>query len=182
MNMISLAISWKQKANSLYWCEGEWKLYMKKSMCAKWFEIKLWKKLIILFSITFIIIFVTLFETTPVNLNASNISEIYIGMHSMMTDDIITGKASIKGREDVKNVVCSLNRIRAIRGKYSAEELSGEPPQAMITCYDENDNEIYTVKFYDGFMMVDSELYRITGKVYKELAELCDKYGECQIN
>ena len=75
-------------------------------MCAKWFEIKLWKKLIILFSITFIIIFVTLFETTPVNLNASNISEIYIGMHSMMVDD-----------ED-----------------------------------------------------------------YKELAELCDKYGECQIN
>ena len=74
---------------------------MKKSMCAKWFEIKLWKKLIILFPITFIIIFVTLFETTPVNLNASNISEIYIGMHSMMTDDIITGKASIKGREDV---------------------------------------------------------------------------------
>ena len=59
---------------------------MKKSMCAKWFEIKLWKKLIILFPITFIIIFVTLFETTPVNLNASNISEIYIGMHSMMTD------------------------------------------------------------------------------------------------
>ena len=50
----------------------------------------------------------------------------------MMTDDIITGKASIKGREDVKNVVCSLNRIKAIRGKYSAEELSGEPPQAMI--------------------------------------------------
>ena len=43
---------------------------MKKSMCAKWFEIKLWKKLIILFPITFIIIFVTLFETTPVNLNA----------------------------------------------------------------------------------------------------------------
>ena len=42
---------------------------MKKSMCAKWFEIKLWKKLIILFPITFIIIFVTLFETTPVNLN-----------------------------------------------------------------------------------------------------------------
>ena len=155
---------------------------MKKSMCAKWFEIKLWKKLIILFPITFIIIFVTLFETTPVNLNASNISEIYIGMHSMMTDDIITGKASIKGREDVKNVVCSLNRIKAICGKYSAEELSGEPPQAMITCYDENDNEIYTVKFYDGFMMVDNELYRITGKVYKELAELCDKYGECQIN
>ena len=37
---------------------------MKKSMCAKWFEIKLWKKLIILFPITFIIIFVTLFETT----------------------------------------------------------------------------------------------------------------------
>ena len=103
-------------------------------------------------------------------------------MHSMMTDDIITGKASIKGREDVKNVVCSLNRIKAIRGKYSAEELSGEPPQAMITCYDENDNEIYTVKFYDGIMMVDNELYRITGKVYKELAELCDKYGECQIN
>ena len=133
---------------------------MKKSMCAKWFEIKLWKKLIILFPITFIIIFVTLFETTPVNLNASNISEIYIGMHSMMT---------------VKNVVCSLNRIKAIRGKYSAEELSGEPPQAMITCYDEGDNEIYTVKFYDGFMMVDNELYRITGKVYKELAELCDK-------
>ena len=30
--------------------------------------------------------------------------------------------------------------------------------------------------------MVDNELYRITGKVYKELAELCDKYGECQIN
>ena len=59
-------------------------------------------------------------------------------MHSMMTDDIITGKASIKGREDVENVVCSLNRIKAIRGKYSAEELSGEPPQAMITCYDEN--------------------------------------------
>ena len=55
-------------------------------------------------------------------------------------------------------------------------------PQAMITCYDEGDNEIYTVKFYDGFMMVDNELYRITGKVYKELAELCDKYGECQIN
>ena len=176
---------------------------MKKSMCAKWFEIKLWKKLIILFPITFIIIFVTLFETTPVNLNASNISKIYIGMHSMMTDDIITGKASIKGREDVENVVCSLNRIKAIRGKYSAEdhsgsglryresperhylyrrELSGEPPQAMITCYDEGDNEIYTVKFYDGFMMVDNELYRITGKVYKELAELCDKYGECQIN
>ena len=75
-----------------------------------------------------------------------------------------------------------MNRIKAIRGKYSAEELSGEPPQAMITCYDENDNEIYTVKFYDGFMMVDNELYRITGKVYKELAELCDKYGECQIN
>lgn len=155
---------------------------MKKSMCAKWFEIKLWKKLIILFPITFIIIFVTLFETTPVNLNASNISEIYIGMHSMMTDDIITGKASIKGREDVKNVVCSLNRIKAIRGKYSAEELSGEPPQAMITCYGESGKEIYTVKFYDGFMMVDNELYRITGKVYKELAELCDKYGECQIN
>ena len=155
---------------------------MKKSMCAKWFEIKLWKKLIILFPITFIIIFVVLFETAPVNLNASNISKIYIGMHSMMTDDIITGKASIKGREDVKNVVCSLNRIKAIRGKYSAEELSGEPPQAMITCYDEGDNEIYTVKFYDGFMMVDNELYRIIGKVYKELAELCDKYGECQIN
>ena len=36
-----------------------------------------------------------------------------------------------------------------------------------------------TVKFYDGFMMVDNELYRITGKVYKELAELCDKYGKC---
>ena len=52
-------------------------------MCAKWFEIKLWKKLIILFPITFIIIFVTLFETTPVNLNASNISEIYIGMHQI---------------------------------------------------------------------------------------------------
>ena len=99
--------------------------------------------------------------------------------HSLMTDDIITGKASIKGREDVENVVCSLNRIKAIRGKYSAEELSGEPPQAMITCYDEGDNEIYTVKFYDGFMMVDNELYRITGKVYKELAELCDKYGKC---
>ena len=81
---------------------------MKKSMCAKWFEIKLWKKLIILFPITFIIIFVVLFETAPVNLNASNISKIYIGMHSMMTDDIITGKASIKGREDVENVVCSL--------------------------------------------------------------------------
>ena len=78
---------------------------------------------------------------------------------------------------DVENVVCSLNRIKAIRGKYSAEELSGEPPQAMITCYDEGDNEIYTVKFYDGFMMVDNELYRIIGKVYKELAELCDKYG-----
>ena len=46
-------------------------------MCAKWFEIKLWKKIIILFPITFIIIFVTLFETTPVNLNASNISNIY---------------------------------------------------------------------------------------------------------
>ena len=88
-------------------------------------------------------------------------------MHSMMTDDIITGKASIKGRENVKNVVCSLNRIKAIRGKYSAEELSGEPPQAMITCYDENDNEIYTVKFYDGFMMVDNELYRITAKYIK---------------
>lgn len=57
-------------------------------------------------------------------------------MHSMMTDDIITGKASIKGREDVENVVCSLNRIKAIRGKYSADEL----------------------------------------------AELCDKYGKCQIN
>ena len=137
-------------------------------MCAKWFEIKLWKKLIILFPITFIIIFVVLFET-----------EIYIGMHSMMTDDIITGKASIKGREDVENVVCSLNRIKAIRGKYSAEELSGEPPQAMITCYGESGKEIYTVKFYDGFMMVDNELYRITGKVYKELAELCDKYGKC---
>ena len=123
--------------------------------------------------------FVTLFETTPVNLNASNISKIYIGMHSMMTDDIITGKASIKERENIQNVICSLNRIKAIRGKYSAEELSGEPPQAMITCYDENDNEIYTVKFYDGFMMVDNELYRITGKVYKELAELCDKYGKC---
>ena len=52
----------------------------------------------------------------------------------------------------------------------------------MITCYDENGKEIYIVKFYDGFMMVDNELYRITGKVYKELAELCDKYGECQIN
>ena len=155
---------------------------MKKSMCAKWFEIKLWKKIIIILPITFIIIVVTLFETTPVNLNASNISEIYIGMHSMMTDDIITGKASIKGREDVENVVCSLNRIKAIRGKYSAEELSGEPPQAMITCYGESGKEIYTVKFYDGFMMVDNELYRITGKVYKELAELCDKYGECQIN
>jgi hypothetical protein len=103
-------------------------------------------------------------------------------MHSMMTDDIITGKASIKGREDVENVVCSLNRIKAIRGKYSAEELSGEPPQAMITCYGESGKEIYTVKFYDGFMMVDNELYRITGKVYKELAELCDKYGKCRIN
>lgn len=109
---------------------------MKKSMCAKWFEIKLWKKLIILFPITFIIIFVTLFETTPVNLNASNISEIYIGMHSMMTDDIITGKASIKERENIQNVICSLNRIKAIRGKYFADEL----------------------------------------------AELCDKYGKCQIN
>lgn len=30
--------------------------------------------------------------------------------------------------------------------------------------------------------MVDNELYRITGKVYKELAELCDKYGKCRIN
>ena len=99
---------------------------MKKSMCAKWFEIKLWKKLIILFSITFIIIFVTLFETTPVNLNASNISEIYIGMHSMMTDDIITGKASIKGREDVKNVVCSLNRI--LRCGNTANPAGGKPP------------------------------------------------------
>ncbi|MFR5618548.1 MAG: hypothetical protein ACLTJ5_06775 [Clostridium sp.] len=79
---------------------------MKKACVLSGFEIKLWKKLIILFPITFIIIFVTLFETTPVNLNASNISEIYIGMHSMMTDDIIAGKASIKGREDVKNVVC----------------------------------------------------------------------------
>ena len=148
-------------------------------MCAKWFEIKLWKNIIILFPITFIIIFVTLFETTPVNLNASNISEIYIGMHSMMTDDIITGKASIKERENIKNVVCSLNRIKAIRGKYSAEELSGEPPQARITCYDENDKEISKGKCYAGFMLVDNELYRITGKVYKELAELCDKYGEC---
>ena len=52
----------------------------------------------------------------------------------------------------------------------------------MITCYVESGKEIYTVKFYDGFMMVDNELYMITGKVYKELAELCDKYGECQIN
>ena len=33
-----------------------------------------------------------------------------------------------------------------------------------------------------NFIMVDNELYRITGKVYKELAELCDKYGKCQIN
>ena len=41
-----------------------------------------------------------------------------------MTDDIITGKASIKGREDVKNVVCSLNRIKAICGKYFADELA----------------------------------------------------------
>ena len=121
---------------------------MKKSMCAKWFEIKLWKKLIILFPYNFYNYFCcSFFETAPVNLNASNISEIYIGMHSMMTDDIITGKASIKGREDVENVVCSLNRIKAIRGKYSAEELSGEPPQAMITCYGESGKEIYTVKF-----------------------------------
>ena len=65
---------------------------------------------------------------------------------------------------------------------FALSELSGEPPQAMITCYGESGKEIYTVKFYDGFMMVDNELYRITGKVYKELAELCDKYGECQIN
>ena len=41
-----------------------------------------------------------------------------------MTDDIITGKASIKGREDVENVVCSLNRIKAICGKYFADELA----------------------------------------------------------
>ena len=72
---------------------------MKKSMCAKWFEIKLWKKLIILFPITFIIIFVVLFETAPVNLNASNISKIYIGMHSMT---LLLEKRRLKGEKMLK--------------------------------------------------------------------------------
>ncbi len=146
-----------------------------------WFRTKLWKKILIVMIVAFVIVYLVYFRTTPVYLNSGNISKIYIGMYCTMTDDIIDGKASIKEKSDIEDAVRVLNRLEATRGEYSFEELSGEPPQAIVTCYDQYDNEIDEIRFYDNFVMVDKKLYKISNASYRKLGGLCERYGECSI-
>ncbi len=83
--------------------------------------------------------------------------------------------------QEFEDVVHVLNRLEATRGEYSFEELSGEPPQAVVTCYDQYDNEIDEIRFYDNFVMVDKKLYKISNASYRKLGGLCERYGKCRI-
>lgn len=145
-----------------------------------WFETKLWKKIFFLAPIAFGIVYLTFIRITPIALYSENISEIYIGMHCMMTEKIIDGSASIKKKQDIENAVHVLNGIVARRGRYSLEDLGGEPPQASVSCYDQNGKEIEEINFYDDFIMVDKTLYRIGNETYRKLGRLCEEYGECR--
>lgn len=157
-----------------------YKVMRGKNICDMWFEAKLWKKILFLMPIAFGIVYLIFIRTTPIDLHSENISEIYIGMHCMMTEEIIDGRASIKKEENIENAVHALNRIVAKRGRYSMEELSGEPPQATITCYDHNGKQIEEINFYDNFVMVDKTLYKISKATYRKLSQLCEEYGECR--
>ena len=63
-----------------------------KNICDMWFEAKLWKKILFLMPIAFGIVYLIFIRTTPIDLYLENISEIYIGMHCMMTEEIIEGR------------------------------------------------------------------------------------------
>mgnify|MGYP001076314994 CR=1 FL=1 len=75
----------------------------------------------------------------------------------MMTDDIITGKASIKGREDVENVVCRKEGFRR-QGENHAQNQNQQrqaqlslvqQPCKQIKFFLHNSGHSFAVQVYD---------------------------------
>jgi len=92
-----------------------------------------------------------------------------------------SGEAYIADRDGVREAVRTLNGIRAWRGFYSVEDLSGDSPSATITVYEsKNDTMGYGFHIIDDIIVPEADtFYKINYKaVHKKLAELCRKYGE----
>ena len=122
-------------------------------------------------------------KVSPFWFHEKEVYAISISVHyfSGSVDGSISGEAHITDRDGVKEAVRTLNSIRAWRGFYSVEDLSGDSPSAMITVYEsKNDTYGYYFHIIDDIIVPEADtFYKIRyEKEHKKLAELCKKYGE----
>lgn len=91
------------------------------------------------------------------------------------------GELYVTGREEVRDVVRTLRRIRGWRGRYSTDNLSGDSPSAMIAIYrSKDDAEGEVCYMIDDIAVPEADTYyKIRYEAeHKRLERLCKKYGE----
>ena len=95
----------------------------------------------------------------------------------------VRGYAAITDRDEIREAIKVLNRIKAYQGFYSISDLPAESPSAIITIYNSEDDTIGDeVAIYYDILMPSADKYcKVRLSEHDKIADLCKKYGECYI-
>lgn len=130
---------------------------------------------IIVLLLVVIVLFVIIFQRNlgEFNLKESEIAEISVWC--------IDGEAIIDEKEDVKEIISDIDDVVMIKGDDSlGENIGGDTPDAMLSFYDEKENEIHWIYLYGNQILFDDKYYKIIGdadKYYNNIVGMCEKYG-----
>lgn len=119
---------------------------------------------------------------SPFHLKGNNIYKIGLSIEYSAEDQWISGHALVEDKNDIKQTVKILNKIKAYRGFYSIDDLPGESPSARVTIYESETDLIGTtiMMYYDIIVSSDGKYYKINISEHNKIRNLCEKYGECR--
>lgn len=119
---------------------------------------------------------------SPFHLRENNIYKIGLSIEYSAENQWISGHAIVENKNDIKEAVQILNKIKAYRGFYSIDDLPGESPSARVTVYKSETDLIGTtiMIYYDIIATSDGKYYKIDLSEHNKISDLCKKYGECR--
>ena len=122
-------------------------------------------------------------KTSPISLNQEEVYSIFLSVNYSAYNKSMVGDAWITDKDEIKETISILNGIKAYRGFYSVDNLSGNSPSASIVIHEsENDTiEDSYEMYYDIIASDKGEFYKIKLSENDKIGQLCQKFGECYI-
>lgn len=126
-----------------------------------------------------LLLYTQVYWTTPIHLNADNISSLSIGIECSAEEFSASDGTVITDPQEIREAVAVLNRLKVKRGRYSEDDLPGQSPSAWITAWD-GSKEVCSINVYYGVMMMweEGKYYGFPMEEHGTLENLCQQYGQ----